>query len=100
MGPFSYLHSGLPEISGVWILPYCIGDFFFTPVASETLGSWGESSLIFLKDLGSRLAGVTGDKRETSWLFQRLSIAIQRGNAISISATIPSPKQLDLFDPV
>ena len=75
-------------------------DFFFTPVASETLGSWGESSLVFLKDLGSRVAGVTGDKRETSWLFQRLSIAIQRGNAISISATIPSPKQLDLFDPV
>ena len=26
MGPLSYLHSGLPKISGVWILPYCIGD--------------------------------------------------------------------------
>ena len=26
MGPVSYLHSGLPDISGVLILPYCIGD--------------------------------------------------------------------------
>ena len=26
MGPLSYLHSGLPKISGGWILPYCIGD--------------------------------------------------------------------------
>ena len=26
MGPLSYLHTGLPKISGVWILPYCIGD--------------------------------------------------------------------------
>ena len=75
-------------------------DFFFTPVASETMGSWGESSLGFLKDLGSRVAAVSGDKRETSWLFQRLSIAIQRGNAISISATIPNTKKMDLFDPV
>ena len=26
MGPLSYLHNDLPKISGVWILPYCIGD--------------------------------------------------------------------------
>ena len=28
MGPLSYLHSGLPKISGVWIPPYCIGDVY------------------------------------------------------------------------
>ena len=28
MGPLTYLHSGSLEIRGVWILAYCIGDFF------------------------------------------------------------------------
>ena len=34
--------------------------------------------------LSKRIHAVTGDKREKSHLFQRLSIAIQRGNAACI----------------
>ena len=37
--------------------------------------------LDFLYDLGSRISDVTGDKRDTDFLFQRLSIALQKGNA-------------------
>ena len=74
-------------------------DFFFSPISVETLGPWGEQSLDLLKDIGSRFAERTGDKRQTSYLFQRLSIAVQRGNAMSISSTLPNSKKLDtLFD--
>ena len=74
-------------------------EYQFTPVAVETLGAWGQESLKFLEDLGSRIATSTGDKRSTSYLFQRLGIAIQRGNVISIKATLPDKKMLDeLFE--
>jgi len=37
----------------------------------------------FVTELGRRLTLVSGDGRETFYLRQRLSIAIQRGNAIA-----------------
>ena len=37
MGPLSYLHNDLPKISGVWILPYCIGDREVTENAGGAL---------------------------------------------------------------
>ena len=30
---------------------------------------------------------ITGDERETSYLFQQMSIALQRGNAVSFQST-------------
>jgi len=30
---------------------------------------------------------ITGDERETSYLFQQMSIALQRGNAVSFQNT-------------
>ena len=68
--------------------------YIVMPVAVETMGSWGQMGLKFVKDLGSRIADVTGETRSTSFLFQSLSMAIQRGNAISISGTAPNTKSL------
>ena len=65
------------------------------PVASETLGSWAPLGLKFIKEIGTRIADATGEKRSTSFLFQSIGIAVQRGNAASIAGTIPSTKQLD-----
>ena len=65
------------------------------PVASETLGSWAPLGLKFIKEIGTRIADATGEKRSTSFLFQSIGIAAQRGNAASIAGTIPSTKQLD-----
>ena len=70
-------------------------DFNFTPVANETLGSWGKSSIKFIQDVGSRIAERTGEKRSTSYLFQRLGINTQRGNAASILGTLPTGKELE-----
>jgi hypothetical protein len=54
-----------------------------TPVAVETLGSYDETGLNFITDIGNRIKKLTGEKKETQFLFQRISVAIQRGNAAS-----------------
>ena len=45
---------------------------------------WGNRQHSFFKDLGRRLAVRFKDQRESDFLFQRLSLAILRGNAFSI----------------
>ena len=60
----------------------------FVPLAFETMGSWGEHCRRFVAELGKRISSATGDVRESSFLKQRLSIALQRGNAIACSGTL------------
>jgi hypothetical protein len=60
----------------------------FVPVSVETLGSWNCESLNFISNIGKKLTEVTGDPLETSYLFQRLSVAIQRGNEVSFVGTL------------
>ena len=57
------------------------------PVAIETMGSYGTSARSFVGDLGSRITRVTGDHRATLFLRQRISLAMQRGNACSVLGT-------------
>ena len=62
----------------------------FLPIAIETLGSWGQAGLAFVNEVGRRISAVTGDKRATSFLKQRLAMAVQRGNAAAVLGTLPS----------
>jgi hypothetical protein len=65
-----------------------LGDnYVFIPLAFETLGSMCEETSSFIGELGKRITMVSGDPREPEFLFQRLSVAIQRGNAVSVLAT-------------
>jgi len=64
--------------------------FHFVPVAIETLGAFGEEALNFIHKLGRRISTVTGERRATEFLWQRLSVAIQRGNASSVLGTVDS----------
>jgi len=57
------------------------------PLAFETLGPLSSSTTVFLTELGRRLSASTGELRETAFLFQRLSIAVQRFNAVLIQET-------------
>ena len=57
----------------------------FFPLAFETLGPINQAGHDFISALGHRIFSVTDDPRETSFLYQRLSIALQRFNAISLS---------------
>lgn len=64
------------------------GGMFF-PVAAETLGGLGPKSLDFLRNIGQRTQALTGDARATSFLLQRLSVAIQIGNTVCIQESLP-----------
>ena len=61
--------------------------YIFEPVSVETSGALGSSTLTFLRNVGKRISAQTGDKRETRWLLERISIAVVRGNAASVMAT-------------
>jgi len=51
--------------------------YVFEPIAVETLGVFNSSALILLNDLGRRISDISGDARETSFLFQRFSVTLQ-----------------------
>ena len=73
-----------------------LGDrYIMTPIAIETMGSWGQMGLEFIKELGARLIKVNKDSRSTSYLFQALSMITQKGNAASILGTIPKAEELE-----
>src|SRR5688572_20484034 len=59
----------------------------FVPIAVETAGSWHTESLQFVQELGRKISAATGDQRETSHLLQRLSVALQIGNSLSVLGT-------------
>ena len=48
----------------------------FVPVAIETLGPINEEGTSFLCEIGERMKGVSGDPRETAYLFQRVSVIV------------------------
>ena len=56
----------------------------FMPVTIETLGAFGTHTLQFIKELGRRIKLQSGDPLAKCHLVQRLSVAIQQGNAASI----------------
>jgi len=55
----------------------------FCPFAIETAGAWHETAKEVTQEIGRCITVVTEDTRETEFLFQRLSMALQRGNAVS-----------------
>jgi len=72
--------------------------YYFVPVAVETLFALGEEAVVLISDLGRRIAATTGEPRSSAFLFQRLSVAVQRGNAASVTGTFrPSAKMYDIF---
>jgi len=63
------------------------GTYLFFPVAIETAGTWNQMAVELVQEIGRRITLVTEDSREIVFLFQRLSIAIQWGNAVSFLST-------------
>src|SRR6218665_2733464 len=65
----------------------------FVPIAFETLGPVNAEGAEFLSVLGRRISSVSGDQRETNFLLQRLSICVQRHNAIAFRGTFPDGRE-------
>ena len=63
--------------------------YYFVPICIETLGPMGEEAAAFFADVGQRIATATGEPRSKTFLMQRLSIAVQQGNAACVLGTVP-----------
>ena len=60
----------------------------FVPIAMDSFGPICAEALIFSNELGRRISVVTIDMRETTFFFQRLSIAIQRFYCILFKSSL------------
>ena len=67
----------------------------FQPFAVETLGPLNESACEFINNLGRKIGDNTGDERSTSFLFQRISVLIQRFNAVLLNDSFMLEHHLD-----
>jgi hypothetical protein len=61
--------------------------YHFIPIAFETLGPVNSSGMEFIKSIGRRLHSCSGDSRSCSFLWQRLSMTVQRYNALCLLGT-------------
>ena len=59
----------------------------FIPVVIETLGPTNEAGDSFLAQVGKLLLSKSDDPRETFFLFQRISVIIQRFNVLAFRGT-------------
>jgi len=60
------------------------------------MGQINESAVQFLNDFGHKITSVSADDKEAQFLFQRLSIALQRFNAILLHESFESDVDPDL----
>jgi len=60
----------------------------FYPFAIEAAGTWQQMAIKLTQKIGRRITTVTEDTREITFLFQHLSMALQKGNAVSFHNTL------------
>ena len=62
-------------------------DYHFVPIAVETFGTWGSIGHKFIKDIGKIITEITKEPKSTLYIFQSISIAIQKGNVQCVQNT-------------
>jgi len=55
----------------------------FYPVAVETGGTWNHWAVELVQEIGRRATLISGEPGASTFLFQQLSIALKRGNAVA-----------------
>ena len=61
----------------------------FIPVAVETSGAFGPEALELFDDIARRIRIVSQEVKSRAFLFQRISVALQQGNASAVLGTAP-----------
>jgi hypothetical protein len=64
-------------------------NYVFKGLAFKTLGPWCKEAIDFINVVRNRVIAESGDSKSKKFLFERISLAIQRGNAASIRGTFP-----------
>ena len=59
-------------------------DYHFVPIAVETFGTWGSIGHKFITDIGRTIAEITKNPKSTSYIFQAISMAVQRANVLCV----------------
>ena len=78
----------LSEWGQVFLSPQSV---LFVPIAIQTLKTIAPCSLDFLTEVGRQMNAATDNARETSFLFQLISVALQRFNAVLIHEFLSHP---------
>jgi hypothetical protein len=68
----------------------------FQPIAVENTGAFNSSAIEFIVALGKKLSGLSGDIREAAFLFQRISVLIQRFNSVLLFESFVVPVEPDM----
>ena len=68
----------------------------FVSLAVETTGVFGSEAQRFFRELGRRIRDESGEPLAYQYLFQRISVAVQQGNAAAVLGT-SSPDDFDLI---
>ena len=55
---------------------------YYSQFALETGGSWNSEAIELTNDIGKRITAINSEPLMAQFLFQRISIAVQRGNAL------------------
>jgi hypothetical protein len=64
-------------------------NYIFKGLAFETVGPWCNETIGFINVIEDRLIAESGDSKFKKFRFERISLAIQRGNTVSIRGTFP-----------
>ena len=65
------------------------GTYRLEPAAIEITGAIGPSTGRLLSELVKKIVSKTGECRASEWIYQRISVAVMRGNAASIISCTP-----------
>jgi hypothetical protein len=86
--------ASLAESCKITKYAFLPSSYIFSPVAIESFGAFGPHSRSLLQELGRCIRVYTGKVSSTSYLLQRLAIALQRVNALLIMDTLPQLPEL------
>lgn len=70
-------------------------NYFFIPFAVETMGAWCREATTFINELSKIITTKTSEPRSRAFITQRLSLAIQRGNAAAVMGTFSDGDKLN-----
>ena len=65
--------------------------YMFIPVAFENLGPPSSEAEEFIGDLGRCISKITGEDRESLYLWQRISVCLQRFNSVFLAHSFTDP---------
>ena len=83
--PDTYAESHIISTSAIKTTKYLdiTSTHIFYPISIETAGSWDVQAVELMEEMGRHTTAATNDQNGTMYLFQRISMAIQRGNDLS-----------------